>query len=126
MENERADVSIATNRTYIEKMKSTLPAGTCLAWVVPHVYYVSQGAAATAVTRQWNQQMAALLKAELAPMKCHALVPWNSVVDAYTAKTSGLTAAQKKAAEPLLYDGRHPTQLGRIVLADTVARALHR
>ena len=124
IENERVDVTIATNRTYISKLIASLPKGVCLGWVLPHVYYATQGPALTAQAHVWNMKMADLIRAELGPMKCHAYVPWDAVVNSYTARTKGLTAAEKRVGAPLLYDGRHLTHLGQVVYANTIANVI--
>ena len=124
IENERADVTVQQNRMWIEKLIADLPKGVCLSWVVPHVYYSTQGPAATRMTRQWNDAMALLLHAELAKVPCHSFVEWDSIVREWTATTKGLTAAQIRVGQPLLYDGRHPTKLGAKWYAAAIAAAV--
>ena len=123
-ENERADVSIAVNRTYIDRLKASLPAGVCIGWVLPHVYYATQGATQTALTKQWNTEMTALVKSEFDSYPCHAYADWDSVVVQATAQATNLSAADVKAWEPLCYDGRHPTVLGTLAYANVIALAL--
>ncbi len=119
METTRGDIPVAVNRTCIERVKETLPRGACLAWVVPHGYYGVQ----TAAMQTWNAETGALIRSQLATFPCHAVIDWDSLVKAYQARATGLTAAQKALGAPLLYDGRHPTALGASVLAAAIRQA---
>ena len=124
VENERGDVTVAENKIYIDQLVADLPEGVCLGWILPHVYYDTQGPSATAQTHQWNVDMTALLRKEVPRVACHALVDWNAVVDDATASTPGLSPLQQAAGAPLLYDGRHPTELGQWVYGATISQAL--
>ena len=119
METARGDIPVAVTRTCIKSVKATLPRGACLAWVIPHEYYGMQ----TAPMRTWNAETGALIRSQLATYPCHAVIEWDSLVNAYQARATGLTAAQRALGAPLLYDGRHPTALGASVLAAAIRRA---
>jgi hypothetical protein len=127
METGRGDISVDTNRKYMDKLIAALPTDVCLAWIMPHTYFSTQNAAWTAKMAQWNADMGALITSELSKVKCRAAVQWDAVVTketAWAAQSQGLTAAQVKAWEPLLYDGRHPTAFGGRVYATTIALAM--
>jgi hypothetical protein len=119
METTRGDIPLAMSRTCIESVKATLPRGACLAWVIPHGYYGVQ----TAAMRKWNAETGALIRSELGTYPCHAVIDWDSLVNAYQARATGLTAAQRALGAPLVYDGRHPTALGASVLAAAIKQA---
>jgi hypothetical protein len=119
METTRGDIPVDVNRTCIENVKATLPPGACLAWVIPHGYYGPP----TAAMRTWNAQTGALIRSELATYPCHAVIDWDSLVKAYQARATGLTATQRALGAPLVYDGRHPTALGASVLAAAIKQA---
>jgi hypothetical protein len=127
METGRGDISLSMNKSYMDKVVARMPPEVCLAWIIPHTYYSTQNDAQTAVMAQWNHDMNTLITSELAKVKCHAAVQWDSVVTLETQmaeQTTGLTADQVKAWEPLLYDGRHPTEFGGRVYASTIATAV--
>jgi hypothetical protein len=124
METGRGDIPVDMNRKYMDRVVASIPPEVCLAWIIPHTYYDTQNDAQTAKMAQWNADMAALITSELAKVKCHAAVQWDSVVKVETQlaeQTQGLTPAQVKAWEPLLYDGRHPTEFGGLVYASSIA-----
>ncbi len=121
MEASRGDISVAMNRTYMDKLIAALPDGVCLAWVIPHVYYSTQTDAQTAAMHTWNTDMAALIRQELAGVPCHAFIEWDSVVTQITQLTPGLTTDQLREWQPLLYDGRHPTAYGGEIYGSTIA-----
>jgi hypothetical protein len=101
-------LDVATNTEYVDKLIASLPAGICLAWVLPHVYYGPQ----TPVQVQWNADLAALLQDRVPKVACHALIPWDRLVNdwARIRLSQGMvTAAMAGVGEPLVYDGRHPT-----------------
>jgi hypothetical protein len=127
METGRGDISVDSNRKYMDKVVAAMPAGVCLAWIMPHTYFSTQDAVWTAKMAKWNADMGALIGSELAKVKCHAAVQWDSIVKQEThmaEQSQGLTAAQVKAWEPLLYDGRHPTAFGGRVYASSIALAM--
>lgn len=124
METSRGDISVDTNKKYMDRLVAALPAHVCLAWVLPHTYYDTQDAAHTAAMKTWNTQMAALIQDELAKVRCHAVIDWSSVVETFTAQTPHQTAAQIKAYEPVCYDGRHPTPFGARIYGSLIASTL--
>ena len=127
METGRGDISVDANRKYMDKVVAAMPAGVCLAWIMPHTYFSTQDAVWTAKMAKWNADMGALITSELAKVKCHVAVQWDSIVKQETnmaEQSQGLTPAQVKAWEPLLYDGRHPTAFGGRVYASSIALAM--
>lgn len=111
-------------RQYVRQIADSTPAGVCLAWVIPHVFYNQQDDAQTIVTAQANAADAAWIRSELANFPCHAFVEWDSSVTTATAHAPNLTAEQQKSFQPLCYDGRHPTALGARVFTARIRQAM--
>ena len=110
--------------TYMQQVIAKMPHGSCLAWVIPHVYFATQDDAHTAVTRSANEVLKAMIRTALATYPCHAFVEWDASVTTATTRTPGLTAAEVKDWQPLCYDGRHPTATGALVMAARMRQAI--
>lgn len=110
--------------TYLANTVNRMPAGACVAWIIPHNFYPNQTDAAALSTAQANAGVAALIRQALAPYPCHALVEWDRLVSSATLHTPDLTPQQAKAWLPLCYDGRHPSTTGQMVLAAAILQAI--
>lgn len=79
--------------------------GYRLCWTYPRVAYGEM----TEAQQEWNDGARALIDLYAPTVPIYSLVDWPRIVESWTIVSPTLPQADKDIAQPLLYDGRHPT-----------------